>query len=110
MLILCGLLSHQIVGKVCICYLFLCSIFLLPGISFIIIIIVIVTVTFVTIIIFPIVLIFYLHQQNVKYTFPPGMQYICQSLKSAFGLYLGLQVFICEPYDKRRNDFYMNSY
>jgi hypothetical protein len=29
MLILCVLLSHQIVGKVCICYLSLCSIFLL---------------------------------------------------------------------------------
>jgi hypothetical protein len=28
-LILCGLLSHQIVGKVCICYLSVCSIFLL---------------------------------------------------------------------------------
>ena len=27
MLMLCGLLSHQIVGKVCICYLSLCSIF-----------------------------------------------------------------------------------
>ena len=35
MLILCGLLSHQIVGKVCICYLFLCSIFLLCNISFV---------------------------------------------------------------------------
>jgi hypothetical protein len=29
MLILCGLLSHQIVGKVCICYLSVCSILLL---------------------------------------------------------------------------------
>jgi len=28
MLILCGLLSHQAVGKVCTCYLSLCSIFL----------------------------------------------------------------------------------
>ena len=35
MLILCGLLSHQIVGKVCISYLFLCSIFLLRSISFV---------------------------------------------------------------------------
>ena len=35
MLILCALLSPQIVGKVCICYLSLCSIFLLHNILFI---------------------------------------------------------------------------
>ena len=35
MLILCGLLSHQIVGKVCICYLSLCSIFLSLNILFV---------------------------------------------------------------------------
>jgi uncharacterized membrane protein len=35
MLILCVLLSHQIVGKVCICYLSLCSIFLLRNILFV---------------------------------------------------------------------------
>ena len=33
MLILCGILSHQIFGKVCICCLFLCSIFFLLSIS-----------------------------------------------------------------------------
>jgi hypothetical protein len=51
-----------------------------------IIITVIVTVAVVTIIIVAIVLLFHVHQQTVKNTFPPGMQYICQSLKSAFGL------------------------
>ena len=35
MLILCGLLSHQIVGKVCSCYLSLCSIFLSHNILFV---------------------------------------------------------------------------
>jgi hypothetical protein len=35
MLILCVLLSHKIVGKVCICYLSLCSIFLLHNILFV---------------------------------------------------------------------------
>ena len=35
MLILCGLLSRQIVGKVCTCYLSLCSIFLLYSILFV---------------------------------------------------------------------------
>ena len=35
MLILCGLLSHQIVGKVCICHLSLCSIFLSRNILFV---------------------------------------------------------------------------
>jgi len=35
MLILCGLLSHQIVGKVCTCYLSLCSIFLSHTILFV---------------------------------------------------------------------------
>jgi len=35
MLILCGLLSHQIVGKVCTCYLSLCSILLSHNILFV---------------------------------------------------------------------------
>jgi hypothetical protein len=35
MLILCGLLSHQIFGKVCIYYLSVCSIILLRGILFV---------------------------------------------------------------------------
>jgi len=39
MLILCGLFSRQIVGKVCTCYLSLCTIFLSHNILFIIIII-----------------------------------------------------------------------
>jgi hypothetical protein len=34
MLIQCGLLSHQIVDIVCICFLFLCSLFLLHGVLF----------------------------------------------------------------------------
>lgn len=45
-----------------------------------------VAVTVVTIIISTVVLSFHFHQQIVKCTFLPGMQYICQSLKSTFGL------------------------
>jgi len=68
---------------------------------------IIITVTVVTLIIFNIVLLF---SPTVKYTFLPGIRYILSIIEVSFWFVTGLQVFICERYNKLSYVYCMNSY